>query len=103
MTPPPKISRALHAYLTDWLAWVERGAPDGEPYHTFDGLCMAAYDFRDGPYRFASELQAALGGSPYPFGGKALFQRDMHGCSMHLNPARLTWVRQTIATAEITE
>lgn len=101
MTPPTKITPALHAYLTDWLAWVDRGAPDGEPYWRYDGLCSAAYDFDRGPFAFNKELYEALGRNAYPFGGQASFQFDVRSDAMHLNEARLAWCRSTLATAEI--
>ena len=99
MTPPPKISPALHAYLTDWLAWVERGAPDGEPYRRAFGLCFHAQ-------RISPALWSDCFGQfseAYPFGGPHEYHREQCSKTAHLNPARLTWARQTIATAEITE
>ena len=28
------------AFLNDWLDWVERGAPEDQPYSRGDGLCV---------------------------------------------------------------
>lgn len=95
---PPKISRALHAFLVDWLAWVERGAPDGKPYDRWAGLCHASKRFDEAIY---TELNDLFCGEPYPFGGSKKYFAARWDGTQHLNPARLTWVRQTIATAEI--
>jgi hypothetical protein len=101
---PTKITPALHAYLTDWLAWVDRGAPDGEPYDRGVGLCTNAEQFDCN-----SDLnECALGslielfdGEECPFGGGLDYHRDIMNRTQHLNEARLAWVRSTLATAEI--
>lgn len=95
---PATITRALHNYLADWLAWVERGAPDGEPYSRAEGLCGNA----DG-LDLAGVINRAVGGLIFPFGGVFKFAAERESHSMHLNEARLSWVRRTILTAEITD
>ena len=96
MTPPTTISRALAEYLTDWLAWVDRGAPDGEPYDRARGLCAntpLGSIFRD--------LRRLFAGNNYPFGGRDEYWLREFQKAQHLNEARLAWVRSTLATAEI--
>ncbi len=95
MTPPTTISRALAEYLTDWLAWVDRGAPDGEPYWRRWGLCCNAL------FVVGEELQELFGREHFPFDTPAEHSIASITNAQHLNEARLAWCRSTLATAEI--
>lgn len=93
------ISPELRAFLQDWLDWVERGAPEGEPYGRSYGLCLnARYEWG---YALSSELErlfAAQGlNAATPF-GSGYFARAV-GKTQHECPKRLEWVRKTLAEA----
>ena len=97
---PPKISPALHAFLTDWLAWVERGAPDGEPYWRSHGLCVCSLCGPWGCDELSDEI-GALFDVDSPFSSEREYDDRHKASTQHLNEARLSWVRRTILTAEI--
>lgn len=101
---PVGISRALHAFLTDWLAWVDAGAP--EPHHCFTrsaGLCRSAlwwggtnhtteYD----AYGAREDLLDLFGENGHPFGRAEFFEASRLR-TQHLDPNRLAWVRAVLA------
>lgn len=101
---PVGIGRALHAFLTDWLAWVDDGAH--EPHRCFirsAGLCSNAlrwfgtnhtteYD----AYDAREDLIALFGEDCYPFGRGVFFKRSRNR-TQHLDPNRLAWVRAVLA------
>lgn len=97
----------LFNYLRDWRTWVNRGAPDCEPYSRGDGLCLStdSYVFRyvrsecrqDTYVDLRAKLENALENDfgdnyRYPFGGEEKYKEEYQHETMHLNEARLAWV-----------
>lgn len=83
------------AFLRDWMAWVERGAPDRKPYLRCDGLCLASIDApgrEPGDMDLYDGLCAAFGDNDHPF-GKSDYRARYKSRTMHECPARLAWVR----------
>jgi len=95
MTP---ISPELRAFLADWLAWVERGAPEGKPYWRRYGLCTGLRE--NAPYSLAREmgdhLARDLGNRYFPFGNDEYLAAKSEA-TQHLDPNRLAWVRAKLA------
>lgn len=95
------ISPELRAFLQNWLDWVERGAPEGEPYARSCGLCTNLGWSEFANLKVWAELQSVLpygGRRSYPFGARGYTERVAHG-TQHECPKRLAWVRKTLAEA----
>lgn len=100
------ISPELYDFYVDWLAWVDRGAPDMEPYDRSVGLCPSL-DWYIGHAGAPDWLRMEQGDlfelderdPNYPFGEREYWEHAK-GCSQHLDPARLAWVREHIAEYE---
>lgn len=73
------LSSETRAFLRDWMAWVERGAPQGGPYFRFDGLCLAACDYPN----------SLTAGEDLPFRGNPWGRMR----NVHLDDRRLAFVR----------
>jgi hypothetical protein len=91
------MSPELRAFLADWLAWVERGAPEGEPYSREFGLCASVYSYarlapRVSGHDLHVELCILFGDCDFPFGFENYDQRNFDE-TQHKDPARLAWVR----------
>lgn len=85
------------AFLRDWLEWVERGAPEGEPYWRENGLCDNAFKSRAGCF-VLGDLESAFDDDSYPF-GCGDFHRRYHDRTMHECPKRLAFARANAAGA----
>lgn len=96
------ITPALRAYLTDWLAWAEAGAPEHAGFSPHRGLCD------DAPSDVVCDLREALeadfGALAVPFATCTPFDtpdreywRDSAAGTHHTNPLRLAWVRAQLA------
>ena len=101
MMLPKSISPKLRAYLADWLAWVERGAFEGEPYSRRFGVC-GALDYYPGQH-LSREIDGVLRAQfrnhhLFPFCGHAESAREYSEATKHLNPRRLAWVRMMLRT-----
>lgn len=76
------------AFLRDWLDWVERGAPDRQPYVRAWGLCSNASVFGHGAQ---PDLENTFSDST-PFGEIDYYlragDRTQHECPMRLAFAR---------------
>ncbi|HET8729509.1 MAG TPA: hypothetical protein VFM34_00150 [Moraxellaceae bacterium] len=95
---PTGISPELRAFLQDWIDWVDRGAPDWEPYHRRFGLCSNAAYFGSRRGILVSALQVEIGKlfahRATPFGSGYTYRavaKTQHEC-----PNRLAWVRATL-------
>lgn len=109
---PTGISRALHAFLTDWLAWAEAGAPPVQPFTRSSGLCSNALWWghsadkgrfeRYDPYAAREDLLALFGETAYPFGRSEFHERSRQ-CTQHLDPNQLAWVRAVLAANPVKE
>lgn len=86
----------LRAYLADYLAWVERGAPEGEPYRRNHGLCYNTQWCPDYDVNYDMMQDALAAAWPvdflYPFEG----EYNDHWNEYHLNDARLAFVRANL-------
>ncbi len=80
------ISEPLRQFLTDWLAWAEGEAVDGEPFWRRFGLCRNAPD--NCAIELMDLLHAELGTSLFPFGASAYKVRCL-ARTQHLDPNRL--------------
>lgn len=91
----------LEGYLADWLAWVENGAPQFEPYSRGYGLCSNTDYYSEA--ESGNALIDALGAAfdeddldrDYPFGRKA-YDNASDNDTMHLDEDRLAWVRSKL-------
>lgn len=95
------MSTALRDFCRSWLEWVERGAPEGEPYSRHHGLCSGAIVFGGtGGWAAVIEVRERLKSDfplkqgVHPFGGGKAFVDDERAATMHLNPERLAWARK---------
>lgn len=91
------MSPELRTALADWLAWVERGAPeDDENFHRSRGLCIAVRFSGASKLELQDLFQADNLNRDYPFGEFEFYDRaddeTMHEC-----PDRLAWVRKMLA------
>jgi len=87
------MSLELRTALADWLAWVERGAPESEPYMRCLGLCsnmMCTHD--KNLYREIIDFFKKT----YPFCRQNYWKRGADK-TQHKCPARLAWVRKMLA------
>ncbi len=92
--------KTVLAFLREWLAWAEAGAPEGGRFFRYDGLCNS-FDRWPGSGEYdLSDWFVGVDCTSYPFGGTAAYKRDFDNDTMHLNPLRLAWVRETIAKLE---
>jgi hypothetical protein len=102
------MSELLHQFLSAYIAWVDEGAPHGDPFARDRGLCSnfedwmfgqcLSYEIGDREINDLSKLFASEGlDRGVPFGGLELYldERDAH--VLHLNPARIAWVRAKLA------
>jgi hypothetical protein len=104
------MSDRLKEFLRLWLEWAESDAPNGKPFYRWDGLCLNYWDWLERvraetgeQFKISKEvdlLEAQFkqdGLNPdHPFGGVDRYNRDSFHESMHLNPARLAWVRSKV-------
>lgn len=106
------------AYLRDWLDWVERGAPNWQPYPRDEGLCGSVcwYMIDDDTVYTEEKLHAIDAAIRYtqselavmfaedglarghPF-GRAAFWRAEQKDTMHLGRKRVAWVRNKLQLA----
>ncbi len=88
-------------YLRDWLAWVERGAPQNVPYDRCQGLCanVCLYTAEPKTKRDIKDSLAGAFGMTYPF-GVAEYRKRLRASTQHLDPKRLAWMRSVLEEAE---
>jgi hypothetical protein len=93
----------LAEFLREWLNWVERGAPDGLPYHRSGGLCSASKHHDHDLYFVLKEAFITDGlNSAFPFGTRA-YWKAKENRTMHRGRKRIAWVRNTLALLESQE
>lgn len=91
----------LKAYLREWLDWVERGAPQNQPFSRSHGLCnnvcgSSAQDKTHLEHQLGHALETSFPeDKDYPFGYCAYLVRGSAG-TMHEDPKRLAWVREML-------
>lgn len=82
-----KLTRFCQSYMN----WVERGAPNGNPYRRDKGLCWnILHSADDSAY---DPLYKALNRESYPFNeGHEDYYKECVARRCHLNKKRLEWV-----------
>jgi hypothetical protein len=99
------VSEHLKAYLSAYAAWVDAGAPDGEPFDRCIGLCTNILNWEGRPPGLVAGLKAAFKADGldkrYPFGGEDQYDAAADNNEQHLNEQRLAWVRSKIAQYEV--
>lgn len=93
------MSETLKMFLSEWLAWAEAGAPEHKTFHPWSGLCFMLIRWGASSkvqWEFSDLLIDTMGDDEYPFGGQYIFDQDNHNRAMHLNEARLSWVREQL-------
>lgn len=86
----------MRAFLTDWLAWAEAGG-QGPRFMNHCGLCANAVKY-DVHYELRKLFREQGLNPNTPFGTPDQYRADTFAHAMHLNPARLAWVRKTLET-----
>ena len=101
------MSEELLTFYRTYLAWLEAGAPEGEPFTRCTGLCTNLYDFYDmgeseryepvldemHEQFYLKDLVMVL-----PFNsnfGKYTLEAEKGRC--HLNVDRVNWVKERVA------
>lgn len=92
------MSDELKKFLTDYLAWVDAGAPEDIPFTRRYGLCFHA-EKRD--YKLYNELSKILdkeftNHSAYPFGGMSVYFASHERRAQHLNQKRIDWIKSKL-------
>lgn len=88
----------LQKFYNDYAAWLDKGAPEGQPFSRRMGLCSQAMKPQyDVPINELKKqfLQAGLD-PKFPFGGTHRFDMDLENATMHLNPKRIKWVKDRV-------
>lgn len=102
--PPAPLDPDLRAFLTDWLAWAEAGAPESPVFDASVGLCTNAQFWWYGkPLETACVvelLEDVFAGKAWPFGPKAYGSFCIDRNEAHLDPNRVGWVRAALALDE---
>lgn len=116
ITEAKGIKQKVLGFLKDYIEWVESGAYEsayggpftGSPFKRCRGLCFTLTSYAiDKEWdhiatgRFLQQLFKDDGlSTAYPFGGSYRFAYDQVHESMHENPERIRWVRNTIKRLE---
>jgi hypothetical protein len=99
-----EMSQLLREFLSAYLEWVDAGAVNGEPFSRRVGLCS---NFRGSAFCVSDidEIKRVCMADGldehYPFGGEDQYGVEQSGYTMHLNPARIAWVRSKVAQFEM--
>ncbi len=99
----------LLEFYTEYLKWVDSGTEKGFPFETHEGLCSSLERYltsRGLDFNECDKVVKIMAGqfieaglnSFYPFNtDKAEYQDECEENSVHLNPARIQWVRDRVA------
>ena len=79
-------------YIARWYAWATSGAPDGEGFERFAGLCYEANT------EVFGDLLEAFGCKAYPF-GKTEYEKHRIKDAQHECPNRLAFCRAVLVRA----
>lgn len=101
------MSAHLKAFLADYIEWVDAGASDGKPFRRDEGLCRTLedwmfgqgstqYDADEAVFGLMTEFESDGLSRYYPFGGATRYHDDRLNYAMHLNEARIAWVRAKV-------
>lgn len=89
------MNKTLRQFYNDYAAWLDKGAPEGQPFHRHVGLCMSVTQapYCLPPWKIKKQLEEAGLDTIYPFGGEYQFETDFDNATMHTNPLRIQWVK----------
>lgn len=91
------MNKTLKEFYQAYAAWLDAGAPDGQPFYRNVGLCHSLGKFggdRDAYIEMGRQFEAAGLDYKYPFNNSQGDYYDMSGLySHHLNPLRVQWVK----------
>jgi hypothetical protein len=92
------MSDELKKFLADYLAWVDAGAPEGEPFTRHFGLCFNAEEI---DHKLYKELCGILekefpDHAAYPFGGMSVYLNYNKNHTQHLNQKRIDWIKSKL-------
>ena len=107
------MSQLLREFLSAWIEWVDAGAAANDPFERGYGLCSNLHKWAlqncTGPYSQVKALVAELKETfvsdglddSYPFCSEWQYGEEVDTDTMHLNPARIQWVRSKVAQFEV--
>lgn len=95
----------IKEFCKAYVAWLDDGAPlNHQVFYRDQGLCSAFVRWAHGeghtPSSIANgrvqmeQMFARNGHYSYPFGGFYMYHADRRNETMHLNTARVAWVRR---------
>lgn len=101
----PEQSEQLTKFYQDYLAWLERGAPDGAPFTRRHGLCLNLKTWANTQekvwyHQLAGEMRDQFRKAElhpwYPFnrGSGDLYEMESNQGECFLNNERIRWVKE---------
>lgn len=88
---------SLQQFYNAYAAWLDAGAPDGQPFVRHTGLCINLHKFggnRDVLKEMSSQFKEAGLDEDYPFNDNSeSYYRETYLDEIYLNPKRIDWVR----------
>ena len=102
------MSEHLKAFLADWIKWIDSGAAQELPFDRSRGLCTSfemwlesgdaeASEIDDELYNLGELFESEGLRRAFPFSTFDSFCQEFKDSEMHLNAARLAWVRSKVA------
>lgn len=91
-----KEDRALVAkFCRAYVKWLDRGAPEREPFWRWFGLCYNSGIFElDDIVGDILEDEGLDPDFPFNGGNEDMYKEEARDGIMHLNPERIAWVRE---------
>ena len=90
--------KTLQAFYQAYAAWLDAGAPNGQPFYRSSGLCSNLTRFTDDwePLLNAMIDQFKEAGldHEYPFNGEESYYTHCQYGTQYVNPYRVEWVRK---------
>lgn len=88
---------SLQQFYNAYAAWLDAGAPDGQPFTRHTGLCINLYDWSDCDDQLTWELENHFNEGQldvnYPFNEDGEdYRMETQRDECHLNPKRIQWV-----------
>jgi hypothetical protein len=97
------MSEELKQFLSDYLAWVEAGAPPSKPFERGYGLCSNTYHWDGDWTHLGGELDTLFAedglDEDYPF-GEAAYAAAIEADTQHLHQPRIDWIVRKLAAAQ---
>lgn len=91
-------NKTLQQFYNDYAAWLDAGAPEGQPFVRSQGLCINLWDWSEHNVNLDIELSNQFKDAgldeDYPFNVNGNdHHRETDSELMHLNPLRIKWVK----------